>query len=53
MQEHEWLSKFAIVFRDPAGVGCRDQGPAEDELKAAKQKLVEHLALARAELIGT
>ena len=53
MQESEWLSKFAIAFRDPTSAGRRDQGPAEDELKAAKQKLVEHLALARRELIGT
>jgi len=50
MQEHEWLSKFAIAFKHPSAVR-RDQGPAADELKAAKQKLVEHLALARKELL--
>ena len=53
MREHEWLSKFATAFRYPTGTGRRDQGPTDGELKAAKQKLVEHLALARKELIGT
>lgn len=51
MREHEWLSKFATAFRYPTSAGRRDQGPIDDELKKAKQKLVEHLTLARKELI--
>ena len=51
MREHEWLSKFATAFRYPTSAGRRDQGPIDDELKKAKQKLVEHLMLARKELI--
>lgn len=53
MKEHEWLSKFATAFRYPTSSGRRDQGPTDEELRDAKQKLVQHLALARAELIGT
>jgi hypothetical protein len=53
MREHEWLSKFATAFRYPTSTGRRDHGPTETELKAAKQKLVEHLALARKELIAS
>jgi len=53
MREHEWLSKFATAFRYPTSTGRRDQGPTDDELRKAKQKLAEHLALARKELTGT
>ncbi|HEX7842374.1 MAG TPA: HEPN domain-containing protein [Kofleriaceae bacterium] len=52
MREHEWLSKFATAYRYPTSTGRRDRGPTEDELKKAKQKLAEHLALARKELSG-
>lgn len=53
MREHEWLSKFATAYRYPTSTGRRDRGPAEDELKSAKQKLAEHLTLARKELLGS
>jgi hypothetical protein len=38
-------------FQVPNQQRRRDQGPIDDELKKAKQKLVEHLTLARKELI--
>lgn len=53
MREHEWLSKFATAFRYPTGTGRRDSGPADGDLKKARQTLVEHLALARKELTST
>jgi len=52
MREHDWLSKFATAYRYPTSTGRRDRGPTEDELRVAKQKLAEHLALAHAELAG-
>jgi HEPN domain-containing protein len=53
MLEHEWLSKFATSFRYPTSSGRRDRGPTDDELRRAKAKLAEHLALARRELLGS
>lgn len=53
MREHEWLSKFATAYRYPTGGGRRDQGPSDNELREAKRKLLEHLALARNELLAT
>jgi HEPN domain-containing protein len=52
MLEHEWLSKFATAFRYPTSSGRRDRGPKDDELRRSREKLAEHLALARRELLG-
>ncbi len=51
MLEHEWLSKYATSFRYPTSSGRRDRGPTDDELRRGKERLVEHLALARRELL--
>jgi HEPN domain-containing protein len=53
MLEHEWLSKFATAYRYPTSSGRRDHGPTDDELRRSKQKLAEHLTLARRELLGS
>jgi HEPN domain-containing protein len=53
MLEHEWLSKFATSYRYPTSSGRRDHEPTDDELRRSKQKLAEHLALARRELLGS